>query len=74
MMLLGVEDKRILYVKIADRMHNMRTIEGHSSYAKKKQIAEETLQFFVPLAQKLDLEAAAAELQERSVAVINQQK
>jgi Na+/proline symporter len=74
MMLLGVEDKRVLYVKIADRMHNMRTIEGHSSYAKKKQIAEETLQFFVPLAQKLDLEVAAAELQERSVAVINQQK
>lgn len=74
MMLLGVEDKRILYVKIADRMHNMRTIEGHNSYAKKKQIAEETLQFFVPLAQKLDLEAAAAELQERSVAVINQQE
>jgi len=73
MMLLDVEDKRVLYVKIADRIHNIRTIEGHSSYTKKKQIAEETLQFFVPLAQKLNLEIAAAELQERSIAVINQQ-
>lgn len=50
----------------------MRTIEGHSSYAKKKQIAEEMLQFFVPLAQKLDLKAASLELQERSIAIINQ--
>jgi Na+/proline symporter len=74
MMLLSVEDKRVLYVKMADRMHNMRTIEGHSSYAKKRQIAEETLQFFVPLAQKLGLEEAATELQERSVAVINNAK
>lgn len=74
MMLLGVEDKRILYVKIADRLHNMRTIEGHSSYVKKKQIAEETLQFFVPLAKKLGLEEAAAELQQKSMAVFNQQE
>jgi (p)ppGpp synthase/HD superfamily hydrolase len=74
MMLLGVEDKRVLYVKIADRMHNMRTIEGHSSYTKRRQIAEETLQFFVPLAQKLGLEEAATELQERSITVINNAK
>jgi (p)ppGpp synthase/HD superfamily hydrolase len=74
MMLLEIEEKRALYVKIADRMHNMRTIGGHSSYAKRKQVAEETLQFFVPLAQNLSLEVAAVELKERSLAVINQQK
>ncbi|MHB9147586.1 MAG: sodium:solute symporter family protein [Candidatus Amoebophilus sp.] len=70
MMLLDVEDKRVLYVKIADRMHNMRTIKGHSSYAKQRQIAEETLQFFVPLAQKLGLDEAAEELKVKSMAVI----
>ncbi len=56
--------KQALYVKLADRVHNMRTINGHSSYAKKEQIAEETLQFFVPLAEKLGLREAAEELKE----------
>jgi len=50
LMLLGVEENRVLYVKIAYRMHNMPTIEGHKSYAKKQEMAEETLLFFVPLA------------------------
>ena len=72
LMLLELQETRALYVKIADRMHNMRTIEGHNSYAKKKQIAEETLHFFVPLAQKLGLDEAAQELKERSMQVINQ--
>jgi (p)ppGpp synthase/HD superfamily hydrolase len=70
-MLLEIEDKRALYVKIADRIHNMRTIEGHQSAAKKKQIAEESLQFFVPLAKALGLEQAVAELKERSMAILN---
>jgi Na+/proline symporter len=74
LMLLETEEKRVLYVKIADRMHNMRTIKGHSSYAKQRQIAEETLHFFVPLAQKLSLEEAAEELKERSMAVIMEAK
>jgi len=74
LMLLELQETRALYVKIADRMHNMRTIHGHSSYEKKQQIAQETLQFFVPLAQKLGLEKAAQELKERSTAVINQRK
>ena len=74
LMLLETADKRALYVKIADRMHNMRTIEGHSSYQKKKSIAEETLQFFVPLAKALNLENAAEELKERSMKVINQKE
>jgi hypothetical protein len=71
LMLLEIEDKRALYVKIADRIHNMRTIEGHQSAAKKKQIAEESLQFFVPLAKALGLEQAVAELKERSMAILN---
>jgi Na+/proline symporter len=73
LMLLETEEKRSLYVKLADRMHNMRTISGHSSYAKKRQLAEETLQFFVPLARELGLKMAAVELKDRSIAVINEQ-
>jgi len=71
--LLEVEDRGVLYVKLADRMHNMRTIEGHSSLVKQKQIAEETLQFFVPIAQYLDLKQVMDELKERSLAVLNKQ-
>jgi hypothetical protein len=66
LMLLEVEDKRALYVKIADRMHNLRTINGHQSYTKKEQIAQETLQFFVPLARALGWEQAAIELKNKS--------
>ena len=68
--LLEVKDERIFYVKLADRLHNMRTIEWHS-LDKQKRIAEETLQFFVPMAQRLDLTPMAEELKERSCAVLN---
>ena len=69
LMLLGIEDSRILYVKLADRMHNMRTIEA-KSYESQRKTAEETLQFFVPLAKQLDLQAVAEELKKRSVQVL----
>lgn len=72
--LLEIEDKRVLYVKLADRMHNMRTIQFHSSLAKRKGIAEETLQFFVPVAHYLGLQQAADELKARSFEVLNQEE
>ncbi len=59
-----------LYVKLADRMHNMRTINGHRSIAKRRLIAEETLQFFVPLAKKLGLKEAAEELEKICLEVL----
>ena len=71
MMLLGMEDKRVLYVTIAEHMYNMRTIEGHSSLAKQKYIANETLNFFVPLAQNLNLISVAQELKKRSLEVLS---
>jgi Na+/proline symporter len=70
-MLMEATDKRALYVKLADRMHNMRTIEGHKTEEKKKKIARETLFFFVSLAGKLGLEQAAKELLDMSTRVLN---
>ncbi len=61
--------ERGLYVKLADRMHNMRTIEGHKKLEKRQLIAQETLNFFVPLAKRLGLQEAAEELKERCHAV-----
>jgi len=68
--LLEAKDERVLYVKIADRLHHMRTIEGHPSLAKQKEIAEEALQFFVPMARSLGLKSIAEELKERCFAVL----
>jgi Na+/proline symporter len=69
--LLDTEDKRVLYVKLADRTHNMRTIQFHK-LEKQKQIASETLAFFVPVARYLGLMEIADELQQKSNEVINQ--
>lgn len=71
-MLARTGNKRGLYVKLADRMHNMRTINGHSSIAKRKLIAQETIEFFVPLAEKLGLKEAAAEFKEMCLEVFKQ--
>jgi Na+/proline symporter len=70
--LLGVDDNRVLYVKLADRLHNMRTIAGHTSIDKQKKIAEETLQFFVPIARYLKLHPIEKELQQLASRVMSQ--
>ena len=67
-------DKRAAYVKLADRMHNMRTISGHASIEKRKSIASETLNFFVPLAVSLGLTEVAEELKELSLAVLGKKE
>jgi (p)ppGpp synthase/HD superfamily hydrolase len=67
--LLGAEDQRVLYVKLADRMHNMRTIQA-KPYESQRRTAEETLLFFVPLAKYLRLTEAAEELKNRSFVVL----
>jgi Na+/proline symporter len=64
------EDPRAALVKLADRLHNMRTIKGHSSLAKQKNIASETLNFFVPLANYLKLIDIAQELERLSLEVL----
>lgn len=69
--LLEVKDERILYVKLADRLHNMRMIKGHTSLVKQKKIAEETLQFFVPMAKSLGLTPIAEELNKQCLVVLN---
>ncbi len=69
-MLSEAEDSRALYVKLADRLHNMRTISGKSPTSQVR-TAKETLKFFVPQAQKLGLTALAEELRTRSWEVID---
>ena len=63
------KDKRILYVKLADRLHNMRTLQAKSRESQHR-TAEETLLFFVPLAKYLGLMEAVQELKQRSFEVL----
>jgi (p)ppGpp synthase/HD superfamily hydrolase len=72
--LIKSEDKRIAYVKLADRLHNMRTIQGHSDVSKQKKIAEETFQLFVPMAEKLGLVDVAKELKDISLKVLGKKE
>ncbi len=72
--LVKTSNKRGLYVKLADRVHNMRTINEHRSIAKRRLIAEETLLFFVPPAKKLGLKEVAKELEKRCLEVLSTKK
>ncbi|MHB9147500.1 MAG: HD domain-containing protein [Candidatus Amoebophilus sp.] len=69
--ILNYEDPRAALIKLSDRLHNMRTIQFHSSVAKRKYISQQTLDHFVPLARKLGLEKMAAELEQLSKEVVN---
>ncbi|MEK9677817.1 MAG: bifunctional (p)ppGpp synthetase/guanosine-3',5'-bis(diphosphate) 3'-pyrophosphohydrolase [Rhodospirillaceae bacterium] len=65
------EDIRVLLVKLADRLHNMRTIDFISKPAKRRRIALETMEIYAPLAERVGMQEMKNELEDLSFAVLN---
>src|SRR6185312_865965 len=62
MLLAMVDDIRVVLVKLADRLHNMRTLQ-HLSEERRLKIAQETLDIYAPIANRLGMSKVKNELE-----------
>jgi len=65
------EDLRVIFIKLSDRLHNMRTLSSHPNPEKRKRIAEETLNIYAPIAGRLGLFLIKNQLEEECFKVLH---
>lgn len=63
------QDIRVLLIKLADRIHNMRTLE-HKKPESQRRTAKETMDIFAPLADRIGLHVVKAELEDRAFRIL----
>jgi RelA/SpoT family (p)ppGpp synthetase len=70
LLLAVADDVRVLLIKLADRLHNMRTL-GHRPPAARRRIADETLEIYAPLAGRMGMQRMREELEDLAFHELN---
>ena len=69
--LATVNDVRVLLVKLADRMHNMRTLQYKKNEESRRRVARETMDLYAPLARRIGLHYVASEMEDLAFQHLN---
>jgi guanosine-3',5'-bis(diphosphate) 3'-pyrophosphohydrolase len=64
-------DIRVLLIKLADRLHNMRTLHHVTNEDKRRRVARETMDIYVPLAERMGMQRMKNELEDLAFGILN---